>query len=63
MPSVTDPWDIVGYEVGMFRGTLTVLSQHLHLLTTRVLRNAVVESAVLHTRILCDVLFLNDSPR
>jgi len=56
MPGTTDPWEIVGYEVSMFREAVTVLSQQWHLLTTQVLHNAMVESAVLHTRILCDIL-------
>jgi hypothetical protein len=55
LPSGTDPWEIVGYEAGQFRGTGAELSHPVRL-STQVLRNAVVESAVLHARILCDIL-------
>ena len=58
-----DPWEIVGYEAGQLRGALETLSTQQHLLVTQVLRNAVVESSVIHTRILCDILLSRTSAK
>jgi hypothetical protein len=51
-----DPWVIIAYEVRMFYATYeVVLSPAALNQLPKVLANAVEESAVLHTRILCDV--------
>jgi|SRR5579863_117207 len=52
-------WDIIAYEVRMFHATYeTVLDPSELNKLPKVMANAIEESAVLHTRILCDV-FLN----
>jgi hypothetical protein len=49
-------WDIIAYEVRMFSATYEIVLNPSALdELTKVLANAVEESAVLHTRILCDV--------
>ncbi len=55
-PLASKPWVVVEYEVKMYLTTHTiVLNQGLFAQLPRDLKNAVTESAVLHTRILCDV--------
>lgn len=50
-------WDVVAYEVRMFRATYDIVLDPVAFNTLeKVFANAVEESAVLHTRILCDVL-------
>jgi hypothetical protein len=59
-----DPWDIVAYEVKMFYATYEIVLSLAALdQLSRVLANAVEESAVLHTRNLCDVFFDNEAKR
>jgi hypothetical protein len=49
-------WDVVAYEVRMFRATYEIVLEPDTLKKLRkVWANAVEESAVLHTRILCEV--------
>jgi hypothetical protein len=55
-PGINDPWSVVYYEVLMYWGTRNVIHQVLRLPDEAVIRNAVVESMVLHTRILIDIL-------
>jgi hypothetical protein len=53
-------WNVVAYEVRMFRATYeVVLNDDEFDKLSRMLRNAVEESAVLHTRILCDIFLSN----
>jgi hypothetical protein len=47
----------------MFRGVLAILSRQLELILSLPVRNAMVESAVLHTRILCDILLSRTSAK
>lgn len=57
---MTDPWKIIAYEVRMFRATYQIVLDQAALdALPKVLANSVEESAVLHTRILCDVLLSN----
>jgi len=60
--AASDPWKIIAYEVRMLRATYEIVLNpaavaQLEQLQkeTKVLTNAVEESAVLHTRSLCDV--------
>jgi hypothetical protein len=48
-------WTVIDYEVGMFLGARDCLTSATSKGFPLFLKNAVVESAVLHTRILCDV--------
>ena len=58
--AATDPWKIVAYEVRMFRATYEIMLNPVAIATlSNVFANAVEESAVLHTRILCDVFLSN----
>lgn len=53
--SVTgDPWDVIGYEVQMYFGMRAILASPA-LFAGQLIKNAIVESAVLHMRILCEV--------
>jgi len=57
--SACDPWKVVAYEVRMFRATYEIVLNATRLeKLPKVFANSVEESAVLHTRILCD-LFLS----
>ena len=59
MKAVGDPWETVGYEVKMFYASYKkFFARSVYRRLPYVLKNALEESAVLHTRILCDV-FLN----
>lgn len=54
--SACDPWKIIAYEVRMFRATYEIaLNATRFGKLPKVYANAIEESAVLHTRILCDV--------
>jgi hypothetical protein len=54
--AASGPWEIIAYEVRMFHATYEiVLSSAALAQLPRVLANAVEESAVLHTRILCEI--------
>lgn len=56
MRQVDHLWDVVAYEVRMFSATYEIMLKPGALdQLAKVLANAVEESAVLHTRILCDV--------
>jgi hypothetical protein len=55
LTTTSDTWEAITYEVRMFRETYEVACDQ-PTLPGRVLQNAVVESAVLHSRILCDFL-------
>ena len=56
MKAVGDPWETIEYEVKMFYATYKkFFSQRAHDSLPYELKNALEESAVLHTRILCDV--------
>lgn len=57
-----DPLETIEYEAGMFFGTVDIVLNDLHRFEELLLRNAVVEDAVLHARNLCGV-FLEDNPR
>jgi len=62
--AATDPWDIVAYEVRMFRATYAIMLDPVAIKAlSKVFANAVEESAVLHTRILCDVFLSNSGGR
>src|SRR6516162_509345 len=63
MPISIDPWEIVGYDAVMFRVERQIWNQQPHLLSTLVLRNATVESGILHARILCDILLSRTSAK
>lgn len=54
--TVNDSWQVVYYEVQMYWGTRQVIQSVSKLADVVVIRNAVVESMVLHTRILIDIL-------
>jgi hypothetical protein len=62
-----DPWIVIEYEVKMFRAALDILLRHTFPFPAgsvgRVLNNAVVESAVLHTRNLCEVFLPGGNPQ
>jgi hypothetical protein len=62
-----DRWIVIEYEVKMFRAALDFLLRHTFPfpagLVGRVLNNAVVESAVLHTRNLCEVFLPGGNPQ
>jgi hypothetical protein len=59
MQNIADSWEWIGYEVKMFNATYKIFFDQTYLARLPyALKNAVEESAVLHTRILCDV-FLN----
>jgi hypothetical protein len=60
-PAPVAPLETVEYEVGMFFGTLEILRDRPEVLRELVLKNAVVEDAVLHARSLCGVFL--DEPR
>lgn len=52
-----DPWEIFEYEVEMFFGTRTVLCKRKrNPAKSDIATNALTESALLHTRILADIL-------
>ena len=54
--SISQSWDIIGYEVRMFYATYEIVLDPSTLSQLpKVFANAVEESAVLHTRLLCDV--------
>jgi hypothetical protein len=55
LTTTSDTWEAITYEVRMFRETYEVACDQ-PALPERVLQNAVVESAALHSRILCDFL-------
>jgi hypothetical protein len=56
MQGASDPWGVIGYEVKMFNATCKRLFNPSALgRLPYELKNAVEESAVLHTRILCEV--------
>jgi hypothetical protein len=55
-PQADPRWDVIAYEVRMFRATYDIVLDRVALAQLpKVLANAVEESAVLHTRLLCDV--------
>jgi hypothetical protein len=56
-PTGTDPWKIIAYEVRMFKATYEIMLNPAAFarLQKKVLENAVEESAILHTRILCEI--------
>ena len=57
--SLNHSWDVIAYEVRMFHATYgVILNSNKIKNLSNVIANAIEESAVLHTRILCDV-FLN----
>lgn len=62
-PPASHSWDvIIAYEIRMFRATYeTLLDSAALSRLEKVLQNAVEESAVLHTRILCDVFLSRSS--
>ena len=61
MKTAGDQWKMIEYEGKMFYGTYKKLfTRSGYDLLPYVLKNALEESAVLHTRILCDV-FLDDA--
>ena len=49
-----DPWKVLGYEVAMYFEMRRLLGDSATLLLSTSVRNALVESHVLHARILCD---------
>ncbi len=51
-PSTNDSWIIFDYEVEMYFSTRVAIANR----QDRILKNALVESAMLHTRILVDIL-------
>jgi hypothetical protein len=55
--AATEPWEIIAYEVRMFKATYEIMLNPTAFaqLQKKVLENAVEESAILHTRILCEV--------
>ena len=56
MKDVGDQWQIIEYEIKMFYGTHKKLfTKSTYVSLPYVLKNALEESAVLHTRILCEV--------
>jgi len=59
--SGTDPWDIVAYEAKMLFGLCGLLGNEESKQYSQLVRNAVVESACLHARILVDMLLSRDS--
>ncbi len=54
--TVTDPWDIVTYEVQMFFELCRLLAGARHAAVGEIANNAMVESACLHARVLIDIL-------
>jgi hypothetical protein len=50
-----DPWGVFDYEVDMLRGTMEICTHCAHVFSW-VIQNAIFESLLLHTRILCDIL-------
>ena len=59
MKAVGDPWETIEYEVKMFYASYKkFFARSAYSRLPYVLKNALEESAVLHTRILCDI-FLN----
>ena len=54
--SINDPWSVIHYEVTMYWGTRKAIDIVSKLPDGDVIRNAVVESLILHTRILTDIL-------
>jgi len=58
-----DPWTVFNYEVEMFFLTRSEIPAHLPPQSTadQVIRNALVESSLLHTRILADILLCRGS--
>src|SRR5262245_44514048 len=64
MQCATDPWEVIGYEVKMFNATYgRLLNSPGFARLPYVLKNAIEESAVLHTRILCDVFLCRTNKR
>jgi hypothetical protein len=56
MQAVSDPWEIIEYEVKMFEATYkTYFRARGFKKLSYAFKNAVEEAAVLHTRILCQV--------
>lgn len=56
------PLESLEYEAGMFLGALETLRAEPDLLRSRLVKDAMTESAVFHTRRLCEI-FLDDDPR
>ncbi|MBV9265837.1 MAG: hypothetical protein JO061_06685 [Acidobacteriaceae bacterium] len=56
-----DLWQVVAYEVRMFRATHQELLKPGFTEQPKVCQNAIEESAVLHTRILCEVFLTRGS--
>ncbi len=61
--SPNDPWVVFDYEVDMFRNLCALLAtgNPQYQLLSHYIQNAIVESAVLHTRILVDILLSRGS--
>src|SRR5690606_34602557 len=61
----TDPWLVFDYEVNMLEATCALLESGDPRFAkfTQELKNAVVESAVLHSRILADILLSRTDPK
>jgi hypothetical protein len=60
-PAIKEKWDIVAYEAKMFFELCVVLSDPATTPKNEVVKNAVVESVCLHTRILIDFLISKKS--
>jgi hypothetical protein len=58
---MTADWTVYEYEVDMFRGTLVLCRTDILVPFSHHIQNAIVESLLLHTRILMDILLLRDS--
>jgi len=53
---MTNEWLVYGYEVDMFKRTLELCGRDTLASYSRPIQNAIVESLLLHTRILVDIL-------
>jgi hypothetical protein len=58
---MTADWTVYEYEIDMFRGTLSLCRSDILASYSRHVQNAIVESLLLHTRTLADILLSSGS--
>ena len=59
--AATNPWEIVAYEARMLFDLCRAINDEAFDRFPKIIKNALVESACLHTRILVDILLSKDS--